>query len=97
MLSEAPKDPRATRKPDELRLRPNAYDNESSFWLWRALPLAEGYRTRYTSVNVFERTQTTVDLTVVRSTEVDGARRHLRDLACARRRGSRLTHRLDRG
>ncbi len=57
-------------EPAELPLRPNAYDNESSFWLWRSLPLAEGYATRYASVNVYERNQTTVDLTVVGSTEV---------------------------
>ncbi len=61
---------RAPSEPAELRLRPHAYDNESSFWLWRALPLAEGYATRYNSVNVYEREQTTVDLTVVGTTEV---------------------------
>jgi hypothetical protein len=58
------------RDPQELRLRPNAYDNESSFWLWRALPLAEGYRARYTSVNVAERNQVTIDLTVVGAADV---------------------------
>lgn len=56
---------RETESTAELRLRPNAYDNESSFWMWRSLPLAEGYVTRYTSVNAFERNQSTVDLSVV--------------------------------
>lgn len=54
----------------ELRLREHAYDNESAFWLWRALPLAEGYRARYTSVNAYEGSQSSVDLTVVGTTEV---------------------------
>ena len=54
----------------ELRLRESAYDNESAFWLWRSLPLAEGYRARYTSVNVYEGSQASVDLTVIGTTEV---------------------------
>ncbi|MFN8638817.1 MAG: DUF3108 domain-containing protein [Dehalococcoidia bacterium] len=54
----------------DLKLRANAYDNESAYWLWRTLPLAEGYRARYVSVNVLEQTQSTVDLTVVGRTEV---------------------------
>lgn len=54
----------------ELRLRENAFDNESAFWLWRSLPLAEGYRARYTSVNVYEGSQSSVDLTVVGMTAV---------------------------
>jgi hypothetical protein len=56
--------------PAELRLRDHAYDNESAFWLWRSLPLEEGYRARYTSVNAYERNQTTVDLSVVGRAEV---------------------------
>jgi hypothetical protein len=51
--------------PGQLRLRNAAYDNESAFWLWRVLPLEEGYRARYTSVNAYERSQATVDLSVV--------------------------------
>ncbi len=54
----------------ELRLRENAYDNESAFWLWRVLPLAEGYRARYISVNVYEGSQSSVELTVVGTTAV---------------------------
>ncbi len=54
----------------DLKLRANHYDNESAYWLWRTLPLAEGYRARYVSVNVFEQTQSPVDLTVVGTTEV---------------------------
>ncbi len=55
----------APGKPADLRLREHAFDNESAFWLWRALPLEEGYHARYTSVNAFERSQSTVDLTAV--------------------------------
>lgn len=60
----------AKARKSELRLRENAYDNESAFWLWRTLPLAEGYRARYTSVNVYEGSQAGVDLTVVGVTTV---------------------------
>ncbi len=61
---------RTPEEPEQLRLRDHAYDNESAFWLWRSLPLTEGYRARYTSVNALERSQTTVDLTVVGRAEV---------------------------
>lgn len=54
----------------ELKLRENAYDNESAFWLWRSLPLAEGYTARYNSVNSYERSQNTVTLTVVGRADV---------------------------
>jgi hypothetical protein len=42
----------------------NAYENESSLWLWRTLPFAEDYRARYVSVNVVERKRQTVELEV---------------------------------
>jgi len=54
----------------ELKLRDNAYDNESAFWLWRSLPLAEGYTARYVSVNAYERSQSLVTLTVIGHAEV---------------------------
>jgi Protein of unknown function (DUF3108) len=54
----------------ELKLRENAYDNDSAFWLWRSLPLAEGYTARYNSVNSYERSQSLVTLTVVGRAEV---------------------------
>ena len=54
----------------ELKLRDNAYDNDSAFWLWRSLPLADGYKSRYASVNSYERSQSVVVLTVVGSADV---------------------------
>ncbi|MSP22475.1 MAG: DUF3108 domain-containing protein [Dehalococcoidia bacterium] len=54
----------------ELKLRDNAYDNDSAFWLWRSLPLAEGYTARYNSVNSYERSQSLVTLSVVGRAEV---------------------------
>lgn len=38
-------------QPRTVRLGPNAYANESALWLWRTLPLAEGYTQRYVSVD----------------------------------------------
>ena len=54
----------------ELKLLDNAYDNDTAFWLWRSLPLAEGYTARYVSVNSYERSQSSVVITVVGSGEV---------------------------
>jgi hypothetical protein len=54
----------------EIRLRDGSYDNDTAFWLWRALPLAEGYTARYSSVNSYDRNLATVDLTVVGREEI---------------------------
>ncbi len=53
-------------KPEEgeVLLRPHAYDNESSLWLWRGIAFAEGYDQAYVSANAFDRTQQTVSLKV---------------------------------
>lgn len=51
-------------KPRTLSLPPDAYDNESSLWLWRTAELGEDYRARYVSVNAVERTRQLVSLTV---------------------------------
>jgi hypothetical protein len=55
----------------ELRLRENAYDNESALWLWRALPLDEEYDERYVSVSAVSRNQITVRLTVVQQERIE--------------------------
>lgn len=47
-----------------IELPEHAYENESSLWLWRTLPLAEEYKSRYVSVNTIERTRQTVELEV---------------------------------
>jgi hypothetical protein len=47
-----------------LELPANAYENESSLWLWRTLPFAEDYKSRYVSVNTVERKRQTVELEV---------------------------------
>lgn len=57
-----------TGEPDSkertIELPEHAYENESSLWLWRTLPLAEDYTSRYVSVNTIERTRQTVELEV---------------------------------
>ena len=55
---------RDDEKPRTLSLPSDAYDNESSLWLWRTAELREGYRARYVSVNAVERTRQVVSLTV---------------------------------
>jgi hypothetical protein len=55
---------RDAERPRTLSLPADAYDNESSLWLWRAAELGEGYRARYVSVNPVERTRQTVSMTV---------------------------------
>jgi hypothetical protein len=51
-------------KPRTIPLPTVVYDNESSLWLWRTLPLADGYRVRYVSLDAIGKTRQTVDLTV---------------------------------
>jgi hypothetical protein len=55
---------REGEKPRTLRLGPNAYANESALWLWRTLPLAEGYTQRYVSVDATEGAVSLVSVTV---------------------------------
>ena len=56
---------REGEKPRTLKLPVDAvYDNEAALWLWRTLPFAEGYRQRYTSVGLTERSRQTVSITV---------------------------------
>ena len=47
---------------DDLRLRDNHYDNESSLWLWRTLSFEETLDLNYVSVNPIEGTQQTVNV-----------------------------------
>ena len=47
---------------NELRLRENYYDNESSLWLWRTLDFDEALDLNYVSVNPIERKQQTVNI-----------------------------------
>ncbi|MEX2446873.1 MAG: DUF3108 domain-containing protein [Dehalococcoidia bacterium] len=42
----------------------DAYDNESSLWLWRTLGLGEEYQRLYRSANPVDRTQQSVDVRV---------------------------------
>ena len=60
-------------KPEEgeVTLRPHAYDNESSLWLWRSIPFAEGYDQAYVSANALDRTQQTVSLRVPQREQVE--------------------------
>jgi hypothetical protein len=55
----------------EFELREHAYDNESSLWLWRTLDLREDFEARYVSVNPFERSQQTVDLSVTERATIE--------------------------
>jgi hypothetical protein len=55
----------------ELRLRENAYDNESALWLWRTLPLDEEYDARYVSASAVSRNQITVRATVVQQERIE--------------------------
>lgn len=55
---------RSGEQPHDLRLGPNAYANESALWLWRTLPLAEGYAQRYVSVDTTEGAVALVSVTV---------------------------------
>jgi hypothetical protein len=54
-----------------ILLRPHAYDNESSLWLWRAIAFAEGYDEAYVSANAFDRTQQNVSLRVPQRERVE--------------------------
>ena len=47
-----------------IELPEHAYENESSLWLRRTLAFAEGYKSRYTSVNTVERKRQIVELEV---------------------------------
>ena len=55
----------------ELLLRPHAYDNESSLWLWRGIAFAEGYDQGYVSASALDRTQQTVSLKVPQREQVE--------------------------
>ena len=55
----------------ELRLRRDAYDNESALWLWRTLDLREGYDAQYVSVSAVTQSQITVRLTVAGQERVE--------------------------
>jgi hypothetical protein len=57
--------------PRTLNLPEHAYDNESSLWLWRALPLDEDFNGRYQSVNAVERSRQDVDLAVTGRQQID--------------------------
>ena len=59
------------RSERELRLREDAYDNESALWLWRTLDLSEGYDARYVSVSAVTQRQITVRLTVARTERIE--------------------------
>ena len=59
------------RSERELRLRQDAYDNESALWLWRTLDLSEGYDARYVSVSAVTQRQITVRLTVAREERIE--------------------------
>lgn len=48
------------RSEREIALREHHYEDQSSLWLWRTLPLGEGYEARYTSVDPREGGQLTV-------------------------------------
>jgi hypothetical protein len=54
-----------------LRLRPSAYENESSLWLWRTLDFAEGYDARYTSVNLVDQSQQTVSVRITGTERIE--------------------------
>lgn len=47
---------------NELELRSDYYDNESSLWLWRTLDFDEELELNYVSVNPIERRQQTVNI-----------------------------------
>ena len=47
---------------DQMRLRDNYYDNESSLWLWRTLDFNEELDVNYVSVNPIQQTQQTVNI-----------------------------------
>jgi hypothetical protein len=55
----------------DLRLPENSFDNEQSLFLWRSLPFADEYRTRYTSVITFDGSRIAVVVRVVRKETVD--------------------------
>lgn len=50
------------QRTNEMKLRSNYYDNESSLWLWRTLDFDEEFDLNYVSVNPIERTQQTVNI-----------------------------------
>lgn len=54
-----------------LRLRPGAYENEASLWLWRTLDFAEGYDGRYTSVNLVDQSQQTVSVRITGTERIE--------------------------
>jgi hypothetical protein len=58
-------------KPKSLPLGDVYYDNESALWIWRTLPLAEGYRARYVSIDAIARTRQTVDIEVTGTQTVE--------------------------
>jgi hypothetical protein len=47
---------------DQMRLRDNYYDNESSLWLWRTIDFNEELDVNYVSVNPIQQTQQTVNI-----------------------------------
>lgn len=54
-----------------LQLPANAYDNDSSLFLWRALPFADEYRARYVSVVTLNASRPAVALRVVRRETIE--------------------------
>jgi hypothetical protein len=60
-----------TTRTREASIPGNAYDNDSSLFLWRALPLDEEYRTQYTSVVSLDGSRTVVVVRVLRRETVD--------------------------
>ncbi|HLF77778.1 MAG TPA: DUF3108 domain-containing protein [Dehalococcoidia bacterium] len=52
-------------KQSGLSVPEHAYDNDSSLFLWRTLPFAEGYHARYITVVTNRRSRADVDLRVV--------------------------------
>lgn len=54
-----------------LRVPEHSYDNESSLFLWRTLPFAEGFEATYNTIMVNRRERSTVTVTVVGRETVD--------------------------
>ncbi len=57
-------------RPVPLRLGANYYDNDTSLFLWRTIPFAEGYTIAYRTVLTGSRTQAIVQLEVLGKEEV---------------------------
>ena len=57
-------------RPVPLRLAKNYYDNDTSLFLWRAIPFAEGYTAAYYTVLTGSRAQAVVEIEVTGKEEV---------------------------